>query len=938
MVRRAGVPPRTGAAPDPLGGARGRDASATSSACSTGGYDELFVISPVELAALILSAAGPGVDPLEPVLGPAERFAMLLERIDAAVDRAARLRRQRERAAGGVHPPDRPAQGALSGPRTTRAGRRGWRSRTRRSSASSPRSTACTSRCWPRPGARDAGDLIRDALRVVRERPAAAQRFEHVLVDDAHDLDLAAATLSRAVAGSRLTAAADPSRAGRRLRRDEFAEVITLEQSLRLPAPGAARGVGGGDVPVRADRGGRGGRVLALRERAGPGPVGGRRHRAPDRRRGSVRRARSPCSCRRSRGRARRSRWRSRSGPSPTAWSARRRSSGAPRSGTCSRGCGCWPTPPTRPPWCARSRGRRSSCARSTSPAARRSRAGASSTWSRRWPRRSSRRRCRRRRASGSAVFLKLYRAGMSTIDSTRPDLYVHRLIDRLGLRRQQLFAAQADVVQRLRALARFGELAGAYARALPAGDAARVRPPHRRGRRLRPARARGARPAPAAGACRSWRSTARGALEAEHVYVLGLHAGLSAPAPEPIARRRLSRTTVWTGRAATDRTREAAADGGRTPLIRQVLYVAVTRARRRVVLAYPCANDRSAALAPAPLVETMRRAVAGAWEDREEEMFGPAETLHSTYRLLRDEVLEGTMRAGGRLGELRLDTDLDVSHAVVRYLELLKLAALIERPEGQSLAEAVRDVNSRILQAVTAEQREIYTSSALGRLSARRRARRAAAGAGGGGARRSVGRVVPAHARRRGRAVGLGHRHVPDLPLEIQVRAGVPDPAGADDPPAVRDRRAPGARAVPRGRRGRRQASLPELLGLLDASWRRGGFGESEEERQLRGKAAAALTRYHTRFQSEEAEPMWFERAFSFKLGPHLLRGRVDRVDRLPGRRIRADRLQDRASRRARRSSSTTCSCRCTRSAPARRGASMPPSRRTTTCSTTRR
>ena len=27
----------------------------------------------------------------------------------------------------------------------------------------------------------------------------------------------------------------------------------------------------------------------------------------------------------------------------------------------------------------------------------------------------------------------------------------------------------------------------------------------------------------------------------------------------------------------------------------------------------------------------------------------------------------------------------------------------------------------------------------------------------------------------------------------------------------------------------------------------------------------------------------MWFERQFTFKLGPHLLRGRVDRVDRLP-------------------------------------------------------
>ena len=76
----------------------------------------------------------------------------------------------------------------------------------------------------------------------------------------------------------------------------------------------------------------------------------------------------------------------------------------------------------------------------------------------------------------------------------------------------------------------------------------------------------------------------------------------------------------------------------------------------------------------------------------------------------------------------------------------------------------------------------------------------------------------------------------------------------------------------------------MPELLGLLDASWRRGGFGDSEEERQLRGKAASALTQYHARFQSSESEPMWFERAFSFKLGPHLLRGRVDRVDRLPG------------------------------------------------------
>jgi DNA helicase-2/ATP-dependent DNA helicase PcrA len=65
-------------------------------------------------------------------------------------------------------------------------------------------------------------------------------------------------------------------------------------------------------------------------------------------------------------------------------------------------------------------------------------------------------------------VFLKLYRSGTAALDTTRPDLDVHRLIERLGLRRQQLFAAQADVVERLRALARFGELASAFVRRTP--------------------------------------------------------------------------------------------------------------------------------------------------------------------------------------------------------------------------------------------------------------------------------------------------------------------------------------------------------------------------------------------------------------------------------------------------------------------------------------
>jgi DNA helicase II / ATP-dependent DNA helicase PcrA len=73
-------------------------------------------------------------------------------------------------------------------------------------------------------------------------------------------------------------------------------------------------------------------------------------------------------------------------------------------------------------------------------------------------------------------------------------------------------------------------------------------------------------------------------------------------------------------------------------------------------------------------------------------------------------------------------------------------------------------------------------------------------------------------------------------------------------------------------------------MMRLLDSGWRRGGFSDSDEERQLREKARAALTRYHERLGSEVGEPRWFERSFNFALGRNHIRGRVDRIDALPG------------------------------------------------------
>jgi DNA helicase-2/ATP-dependent DNA helicase PcrA len=466
-------------------------------------------------------------------------------------------------------------------------------------------------------------------------------------------------------------------------------------------------------------------------------------------------------------------------------------------------------------------------------------------------------------------VFLKLYRAGMAAIDTTRPDLYVHRLIDRLGLRRQQLFAAQADVVERLRALARFGEIAAGFVRRSPQAT------PREFARQVAAVADFGLREEEEPTLLRSGvvqvvSLAGCGGVEASHVYLVGLEAGLTAPAPEPVPDALLHEELP------------ADSEENRRVMLRQALYMGLTRARERAVLCYPAASDRGARRAPSPLVEEVRSGLGAAWEEREEELFGPAETLHSTYRLLRDELLESTMRAGGRLGELRFDTDLDVTHAVVRYLELLKVAALIARPEGQSVAEALRDVNARILQAVTSEQREVFSSSVLDEylLDAERDVRRRAAAVAARD-EPSLEAFLP----RRGEGVVLSASDIDTYrtcPLKYKFARVFRIP----QEPTIHQRFGIMLHQVLERFHAREGASgsLGELLGLLELGWRRGGFGDSEEERQLRGKAASALTRYHERFQSSESEPVWFEKQFTFRLGPHLLRGRVDRVDRLPG------------------------------------------------------
>jgi DNA helicase-2/ATP-dependent DNA helicase PcrA len=848
-------------------------------------YEELHVLTPAGLAGLILARAGGGDDPLAAVMGAGERLAMLIEHIDELPLRQhdiggrpnallADFVRRIDRLKAELIDAERYSDWADSLPEGSPEGEL-------------EREFAAIYQAHERmlktTGARDSGDLISDAISLTRRQPGLARRFTHLLIDDAQELDLGPATLALEVGEPALTACGDPWAALARFRAAGVARMagfpgrdaltVELSGSHRCPsdvwrAAGAALSAGdAGPLSAGAAADGEGVvemwrcandrseaqsvavdiEHLITREGVDPGQIavlvpeiiqeGQAVSVALEERAIGHRLIGEAAFFQRAEIRDVLAWLRLLADPTDAAAVVRALA---------------------RPPVELRS----VDIARCTQIARRRKldmvAALAAALESPQVPPEA------RERIRG---FLKLYRSGMAAIDTSRPDLYVHRLIDRLGLRRQQLFTAQADVVERLRALADFGELAAAFVRRTPQAT------PREFARSVTAVADFGLREheepeLSRPGAVQVLTLGAAGGLEAEHVYVLGLHARLAAPVPERIPDPLLPEELP-----PDDET-------GRRRALAQALYVAAGRSRRRLVLAYPAHDDRGDPRRPSPLLEAVADRLGAGWTDQEEELFGPAETLHSTYRLMRDELLAGTARAGGRLSELRFDTDLDVAHAVVRYLELLKLAALIERPEGQSVAEALRDVNSRILQAVTSEQREIFTSSALDDylLDAERDARRRA--------QAIVARDEPSlepFLPRRGEGVVISASDIDTYrtcPLKYKFARVFRIP----QEPTLHQRFGILVHQVLERFHAREAASLPELLGLLDAGWRRGGFGDSEEERQLRGKASASLTRYHERFQSEEAKPVWFERSFTFKLGRHVLRGRVDRVDQLPG------------------------------------------------------
>jgi DNA helicase II / ATP-dependent DNA helicase PcrA len=443
-------------------------------------------------------------------------------------------------------------------------------------------------------------------------------------------------------------------------------------------------------------------------------------------------------------------------------------------------------------------------------------------------------------------TFLKLYNGAAAVMEERRADVFVRRLIEQVGLRRQRLFAAQPEVAERLLGLSHLAELATAWARREPRGSTRDFV------RYLSAVAEAGTEPEEtehqhSPGAVNVMAASAVKGLGFDHVFVLGLEEEgewelIGWPARSGLVLSRVERTQDGEPARPSrfyEQALEAAGEGAADGVVEEL---------------------------------------------HEEELFGPAEGLHATYRALREQVLEASWRAGRELSEPRLDTAIDVNRAIARYLELLKLAALAQRPGEETTAEAIEAVNGLLRQVATPEQQAELDASALDAYlldSEREGGRRLELIA----AREepSLAAFLPK------RGDGMLSLSASDLSLYLTcpLKYKFARVFGIPQEPTINQRFGILFHNVLESFHKDPPENPGEGLGVLnrlfEQGWRRTGFGSSDDELQFRDRAREALRLYWERERESEGEPVWLEKKFDFKIGDHHVRGRVDRVDRLP-------------------------------------------------------
>src|SRR5262249_27555105 len=145
----------------------------------------------------------------------------------------------------------------------------------------------------------------------------------------------------------------------------------------------------------------------------------------------------------------------------------------------------------------------------------------------------------------------------------------------------------------------------------------------------------------------------------------------------------------------------------------RRLLYTAMTRATDELVMSRPAATEEGT-VRPSPFYEDARAVLDAGGEEHGGEVCGRAGGMQATYGMIQGEVLEEAWRAGGKLREPRLDTYVDVTRAVARFLELVKIAGLIQGSPEEPVADSLAAINDLLEHAISPEQRRALADSGL--------------------------------------------------------------------------------------------------------------------------------------------------------------------------------------------------------------------------------
>lgn len=330
----------------------------------------------------------------------------------------------------------------------------------------------------------------------------------------------------------------------------------------------------------------------------------------------------------------------------------------------------------------------------------------------------------------------------------------------------------------------------------------------------------------------------------------------------------------------------------------RRLAHVAMTRARTQLVLSWFDSDSRNHKVSE--FYSEAMLAVDGEEQEFPERDFETADFVYAEMEALRGDLMKSIAQAGATLGEMRLDAHSGTPTDFARFAELLKLSALVHRlRHGQTIADALPEVNSMLVGQMSPAQRAAYESSELDdrlRISEERVEQLS----------QKIGAITPQltnflptinnRLRLSASAIGSYQRCPKQYEYENVMKIPTPDQSHLrlgitvhnvlerfhkelDEPLEPDDAR----------------KRLGELLGQAVAT---GGWGRTDDDRQLLDRARTMLDRYADSEFARPEGPVKTEASFSLKLPPTELmektpvggkildgiqiNGKIDRIDTL--------------------------------------------------------